>query len=90
MDEGAKIRAYDPLIFNWAEVKLDMEPELPIPTEFDVILFTVPHREFAELDLAEWILGCSVLIFDANNVLTKKQVSDIRENKLNYMSIGRG
>ena len=90
MDEGAKIRAYDPLIFNWAEVKLDMEPELPIPTEFDVILFTVPHREFAELDLVEWILGCSVLIFDANNVLTKKQVSGIRENKLNYMSIGRG
>jgi nucleotide sugar dehydrogenase len=88
--KGAKVNVYDPLVNYWEELIIKIENKLPNSADYEAVVFAVPHREFTELDLAEWILGCSVLIFDANNVLTKKQVSDIRENKLNYMSIGRG
>ena len=88
--KGAKVKVYDPLIDHWEELDIKIENQLPNSADYDAVVFAVQHREFTELDLAEWILGCSVLIFDANNVLTKKQVSVIRKNKLNYMSIGRG
>ena len=38
-------------------------------TEFDAIIFAVPHKEFNQLDLTEWVSGNKVLLFDANNVL---------------------
>ncbi len=88
--KGAKVNVFDPMVNYWEELDIKIENKLPNSADYEAVVFAVPHREFTELDLAEWILGCSVLIFDANNVLTKKQVSDIRENKLNYMSIGRG
>ena len=88
--EEAKIRAYDPLVKNWDEVDISMESNLPNSTEFDAIVFAVPHKEFNQLDLTEWVSDNKVLLFDANNVLTEKQVNDIKKNKLNYMSIGRG
>ena len=88
--EEAKIRAYDPLVKNWDEVDISMEINLPDSADFHAIIFAVPHKEFAKIDLTAWISGNSVLLFDANNVLTEKQVNDIKKNKLNYMSIGRG
>ena len=88
--EEAKIRAYDPLVKDWDEVDISMESNLPNSTEFDAIIFAVPHKEFNQLDLTEWVSGNKVLLFDANNVLTAKQVTDINKNKFNYMSIGRG
>jgi UDP-N-acetyl-D-glucosamine dehydrogenase len=88
--EEAKIRAYDPLVTDWDEVDISMESNLPNSTEFDAIVFAVPHKEFNQLDLTEWVSDNKVLLFDANNVLTEKQVTDINKNKFNYMSIGRG
>jgi UDP-N-acetyl-D-glucosamine dehydrogenase len=88
--EEANIRAYDPLVNYWDKVEIDMETKLPDSAEFDAVVFAVPHKEFALLDFTKWIAGNSVLLFDANNVLTEKQVNDIKENKINYMSIGRG
>jgi len=88
--QGVEISAYDPLIDYWDEVDIDMKKDLPNPLAFDAIIFAVPHKEFADISFNEWIKHKNILVFDANNVLTKKQVSEIRENKLNYMSIGRG
>ena len=88
--EKAKINAYDPMIDHWDEVDIDIFSELPDSADYDAIVFSVPHKEFADISFNEWIKHKNILVFDANNVLTKKQVSEIRENKLNYMSIGRG
>ena len=88
--QGAKISAHDPLVDHWDEMDMDVKTDLPDPADFDAIIFVVPHKEFAEINLNEWIRRNNTLLFDANNVLTKKQVSEIEENKLNYMSIGRG
>jgi UDP-N-acetyl-D-glucosamine dehydrogenase len=88
--QGAKISAHDPLVDHWDEMEMDIKTDLPDPADFDAIIFAVPHKEFAEINLNEWIRRNNTLLFDANNVLTKKQVSEIRGNKLKYISIGRG
>jgi len=88
--QGAEVSAYDPLVEYWDEVNMDLKTELPDSSDFDAIVFAVTHKEYVGINLNEWITNKRTLLFDANNVLTKKQVSEIRENKLNYMSIGRG
>ena len=88
--KGAIISVYDPMINKWNELDIDIEEQLPESVGFDAIVFVVPHREFAEIAINEWISKNGTLLFDANNVLTQKQISEIHQNNLNYMSIGRG
>ena len=88
--QGAEITAYDPMVDYWDEINTTVLKKLPEIEEFDIIIFAVPHKEFTFINLKEWISKKNTLLFDAHNVLTKKQVSEIKENKLNYMSIGRG
>ena len=88
--EGAIISVYDPMIIKWDELNIETEGQLPDSTGFDAILFAVPHKEFANISFNDWISQKNTLLFDANNVLTKEQISEIKQNNLNYMSIGRG
>jgi UDP-N-acetyl-D-mannosaminuronate dehydrogenase len=67
-----------------------LKTELPDSTDFDAIVFAVPHKEYVDINLNEWISNRRTLLFDANNVLSKTQVLEIKENGLKYMSIGRG
>lgn len=87
---GVEVSAYDPLIEHWEEVDLDIESVLPNSANFDAIVFAVPHKEFTEINLNEWIAKNNILLFDSNNVLTKTQVLAIKDNNLSYLSIGRG
>ena len=88
--QGAEISVFDPMVEHWDEMDMDILPEIPNAAGFNAIVFAVSHKEFADIDLKKWITKSSTLLFDANNVLTKKQVSEIKENDLNYISIGRG
>tara|TARA_B110000444_G_scaffold256960_1_gene294451 strand:- start:2586 stop:3962 length:1377 start_codon:yes stop_codon:yes gene_type:complete len=87
---GAIVNAYDPFVSFWEELNLALEPSLPEPNKFDVILFAVPHKQFRQLDITVWMNNKNPLIFDANNVLTKKQINQIKAENYNFMSIGRG
>lgn len=87
---GADISAYDPLLDYWEEMDMNIA-ELPNNTaKFDAIVFAVSHKEFNNLSLKKWIKPNRTLLFDANNVLTEKQILEISQNKINYISIGRG
>ena len=88
--KGAEITAHDPMVKYWEEIGLDVLNDLPDLNDFSVVLFTVPHKSFKEINLEDWISSNNILIFDANNVLTKKQVTVINNNNYNYLSIGRG
>ena len=87
---GCTIAVFDPLIKYWEELEIDILDELPDSEEIDAVIFAVPHKEYADISLVKWIGENNTLLFDANNVLTEKQVMDITNNKLNYISIGRG
>ena len=88
--EGADIIAYDPLVNYWIELDIKISDSLPDPFDFDVIIFTVRHKEFVELNIHQWINDPNKLIFDANNVLTKNQIVSLQNKGYNFMSIGRG
>ena len=86
----AYIQAYDPFVFYWEELRINLAKSIPDPDNFDVILFAVPHDEFKNIEISKWIINKTTLIFDANNVLTKDQIKDVKENNYNLISIGKG
>lgn len=87
---GAEINAYDPLVYHWDEMDMYLKNELPDTPDYDAIVFTVPQKEYLGINLNEWITNKRTLLFDANNVLSKKQFLEIKEHNPNYISIGRG
>jgi len=88
---GAEITGYDPMVEYWEEIDTKVLNDLPPINEYDIVVFAVPHREFRDIDFRLWIPNSKeCLIFDANNVLTKKQLLDIARTKCGYLSIGRG
>ncbi len=88
--QGANITAHDPLMNYWEETNLKVLNELPDLDGIDVVIFAVPHKSFTEINFEDWVSKRNILVFDANNVLTKEQVAVINKNKHNYLSIGRG
>tara|TARA_Y100000590_G_scaffold469071_1_gene654730 strand:+ start:3479 stop:4852 length:1374 start_codon:yes stop_codon:yes gene_type:complete len=86
----ANLKVYDPLIDYWEEIEIETEKEIPNLSNFDAVVFAVPHREFKNIDFSQLSLDIDTLIFDANNVLTNTQTNYIKKNNLNYISIGRG
>ena len=88
--EGAIIEAFDPMVNYWDEMGMKLLSELPDFNIYDVVVFAVSHTEYARINLTKCIKNHGPLLFDANNVLTKEQVLQIKKSKLNYISIGRG
>ncbi|SVD02720.1 uncharacterized protein METZ01_LOCUS355574, partial [marine metagenome] len=88
--QGFEISVHDPLVDHWDEVDIDVQNDLQDSADYDVIVFAVPHKEYVGINLNEWITNKRTLLFDANNVLSKKQFLEIKEHNLNYISIGRG
>jgi len=88
--EGADISAFDPMVMFWEEMQMELLSNIPEANDYDAVVFAVPHKEFSAISLSKWITKKSILLFDANNVLTEKQNKELIDNKLNYISIGRG
>jgi len=90
-DEGAILNVHDPLVEYWEEMKISIPKEMPNPDDHDIIVFSVPHKYYQELDLVNWISSNSnCLIFDANNVLIDSQINILSKMGINLLSIGRG
>lgn len=90
-DKGMSVQCHDPLIDYWEELSIDvMNHELPSSAGLDVLVLTVPHREYADVDWVAWIGGQRVLVMDANSVLSNDQVATIRAAGHTVISIGRG
>jgi len=89
--EGALVIPHDPLVTYWVERQLSIGGDLPKPDSFDAVVFAVPHREYTQIDVDKWLTkGGTVLLFDANNVLTEKQRAAVRQSGYKLLSIGRG
>tara|TARA_A100001015_G_scaffold154617_1_gene171609 strand:+ start:4662 stop:6038 length:1377 start_codon:yes stop_codon:yes gene_type:complete len=88
--EGADISAFDPMVMFWEEMQMELISSFPEANDYDAVVFAVPHKEFSAISLSKWITKKSILLLDANNVLTEKQNKELIDNKLNYLSIGRG
>lgn len=56
---------------------------------YDLIIFTVNHHKFKQIKVDKSEIKKGAYVFDLNNVLTDRQVSMIKKNKINFYSLGR-
>lgn len=87
---GASVVFHDPLVESWPETGFAVERELPQAAGFDAIVFAIPHRQYREVDIEEWLAGNRPLILDANRVLSDSQGERVRELGCRMFCIGRG
>ncbi len=72
---GATVVCHDPLVEIWEELDLKLDPQFPAAEKIDAVVFAVPHREYRELNIAEWLGGTTPIVFDAFGVLSAEQRS---------------
>lgn len=89
-ERGANVICHDPLVTRWAELDMPVTTHIPSPDGVDALVFAVPHREYATLDLRGWLDGSRPVVLDANAVLSDAQRSLLREMGCRVGSIGRG
>ena len=86
---GAKVTVYDPLVTNWKSKKAIFTNTLPKKNNYDVVVATVKHSEFQKIEYHKWLKTKKSFIFDANFVLTDRQIKIILKNGFNFDGIGR-
>jgi UDP-N-acetyl-D-glucosamine dehydrogenase len=88
---GADVVAQDPLVSDMGEGQADrVVAELPDPDGFDAVVFAVPHSQYAELDLPDWLGAAKPLVVDASRVLEAEKLRELAGSGLQVWSIGRG
>ncbi len=85
----ANVVCHDPYVSYWEEMSINLPVNLPDAKEFDAVIFAVPHRQYIDLKLIPWAVGCK-FIFDANGLFTKEQRNLLRDNNIRVESAGRG
>ena len=89
-DSGADVICHDPFLSYWPELGVRVYRTLPDINEIDVIVFGVQHDEYKKINFNKWLGKKQLIIFDANNVLTKKQVDSLRNLNIMLHCWGRG
>jgi UDP-N-acetyl-D-glucosamine dehydrogenase len=87
---GAEIIASDPMLDYWQEMDMKVQRNIPRLDGVDAVVFAVPHHEYLEFDLHQWLEGYSPFIFDANNVIPTKVLLELKEANYPVQAIGRG
>lgn len=90
LKRGAIMEFQDPLVEEWHEMNIKISHDIPPSDGFDAVIFTVAHKEYADINFKEWIVDNNVLIFDANKVLSMMQIKDLNNEGYRFASIGRG
>lgn len=87
---GASVTCHDPYIDYWEEMDLQIENKnLPDFKNFDAIIFAVPHRQYAKLDIVS-SASMNGLILDTCGLFDSKQRDSLRMSGKRIESIGRG
>lgn len=90
LKKGATITIHDPYIEYWPELNLKVNLFLPDPGIFDIIIFCVPHAPYKTLDILKWLKNSKPVIYDCDNVISKKNTQDLRNRGYKIFSTGRG
>ncbi len=90
LEKNLKVDCYDPMI-NYSNYKgVNLLSNLPKAENYSVIVLTVKHKKFRELNFEEWLLNFSGSVIDSNNVMDIKEISKLRELGIIIKAIGRG
>lgn len=87
---GCEVCCQDPLVGFWDEMNMEVENMIPDFQCYDIIVFTVGHKQYEQIDFSSCYFKHDALVFDANCVLNKKQRQDIENRKnIKFNCIGR-
>ncbi len=89
LHQGAKVDCHDPYLSYWDELDRELLKDLPGPSIYDAVVFTVPHKQYKDLDIASWG-NQSIVILDANGLFNNKKRALFRLAGINIESIGVG
>ena len=93
---NAKIFVNDPVVKYWSEKKIIPDNKILDFKEIDIIIFCVSHDSYKKINFLKKLINVkSIIIYDANNVLSKKQIIQIKNminknKKIQFFSEGRG
>jgi UDP-N-acetyl-D-mannosaminuronate dehydrogenase len=87
--QKANVTCHDPYVTYWDELDINLPLQLPKSVDFDAVIFSVPHKQYRNMDLASWGSG-TPLILDANWVFNSGQRESARNRGIRVESIGRG
>ena len=85
-----RINTHDPMVNEIVPSELSFLKELPNPSEYEAIIFTVAHIYYKNLILEEWLKNYEGLIVDSNNVLNEKNIINLSKMNMSLKIIGRG
>lgn len=87
---GLNVIPHDPFVEFWTEKNINIETQLPNPDSADIVVFTVAHKYYQELNIEKWLERNYPFIFDANNVLGINKIQKLRALGFRVASTGRG
>ena len=80
---------HDPLVKYWKETSTDVLNKIPNLNEFDLVVFLVNHDNYKKINFNVKIKNKKTIIFDANGVLNKKQIDQIKKKQIRLLFNGR-
>lgn len=86
---GALVSCHDPYVKFWDEMKIDILSTLPPCRGFDAVLFAIPHSEYMEIDLLQWVEDYQATkILDSFMVFSSEERHRCRQQGLDINAIG--
>lgn len=90
INRGTEVTCQDPLVGYWDDMDMEVLSDIPEFKGYDVIIFTVQHKQYQDIDFSKNVIEAGTLVFDSNCVLTQKQRKRLEQNPdINIEYIGR-
>tara|TARA_B100000795_G_scaffold269977_1_gene261549 strand:+ start:12707 stop:14074 length:1368 start_codon:yes stop_codon:yes gene_type:complete len=88
IEKNIKLFWHDPFVKIIPNKNLTRIDKVKNFSKFDLVLFAVKHNLYKKINFDKKLIK-KTIIFDANYVLTNKQLDQIKKNQINFYSIGR-
>ena len=90
LDNDLKVDCYDPMITESNLNGVNLLDKLPKANNYSVIVLTVKHKKFLDLNFDDWLLNFSGSVIDSNGVMNIKEIKKLKGLGINIKAIGRG
>tara|TARA_Y100001933_G_scaffold256900_1_gene302278 strand:- start:395 stop:1765 length:1371 start_codon:yes stop_codon:yes gene_type:complete len=90
IEKKLSVDCFDPMV-NYSNCKdVKMLDYLPDAINYSVIILTVKHTMFKNLNYSDWLKNFSGTLIDSNNVLNGSGLRDLKKQGIHVKAIGRG
>lgn len=87
---GATVQCFDPLVGHWHELKRDVPTTMGACPDVDAVVFSVPHRQWLDIDAERWLGARRPFVVDAADCLSAGQRAAFAAAGCGVYAIGRG